>query len=43
MPETYFNAHYLGDPQMKFVLWLDCMGTQCFMNRSIKTAANFIF
>lgn len=40
---TYFNAEKLGEPRREFVLWLDCMGTQCFMQRSIRTAANFIF
>lgn len=43
MAEAYFNAKYLGVPTREYVLWLDCMGTQCFMNRSIETAANFIF
>lgn len=43
MAEAYFNAQHLGKPTREFVLWLDCMGTQCFMNRSIETAANFIF
>lgn len=40
---TYFNAEKLGEPRREYVLWLDCMGTQCFMQRSIRTAANFIF
>lgn len=33
MSEAYFNAQYLGEPTREFVMWLDCMGTQCFMNR----------
>lgn len=39
----YFDARALGNPKREFVFWVDCMGTQCFMQRSIDTAANFIF
>lgn len=39
----YFNCEELGNAEAAFVLWMDCMGTNCFMKRSIKTAANFIF
>lgn len=38
-----FDSSKMGKPSREFVLWLDCMGTQCFMNRNMQTAANFIF
>jgi hypothetical protein len=39
----YFNAEYLPAPAPEYVAWVDVMGTQVAMSRSIKTSANFIF
>jgi hypothetical protein len=39
----YFNAKLLPPPSAEYVLWLDVMGIQSAMSRSISIAANFVF
>jgi hypothetical protein len=39
----YFNSAHLGDPSFEYVCWLDVMGTENQMLRSLPIAANFIF
>lgn len=38
----YFNANGLPVPQSEFVAWVDVMGIQATMNRSVPVAANFM-
>lgn len=38
----YFNSKLLGSPRRSFVIWVDCMGTQCFISRSIDISANVV-
>jgi hypothetical protein len=38
-----FDAEKLPNPESEYVAWVDVMGTQIAMSRSIKTTANFIF
>jgi hypothetical protein len=38
-----FNADHLPETASEYVAWVDVMGTQVSMSRSIKTTANFIF
>lgn len=38
-----FNASLLPDPQSEYVCWIDVMGTQSIMARSIKVTANFVY
>lgn len=42
MPLT-FNADHLPQMASEYVAWVDVMGTQVSMSRSIKITANFIF
>jgi len=39
---TYFNAAALPEPQNTYVCWIDVMGTQAIMARSVSMSANFI-
>ncbi len=39
----YFNGDMLPQPQMKYVCWLDIMGTKKIMSESVQKSANFIF
>ncbi len=39
----YFNPYYLGEPNNEFVAWVDVMGIQNQMVRSIKSTANFVY
>lgn len=39
----YFNATHLASASPEYVVWIDIMGTQASMSRSIKATANFIF
>jgi hypothetical protein len=39
----YFNADYLPPATLEYVSWVDIMGTQAAMSRSISGTANFIF
>lgn len=39
----YFNARHLPDPNNEYVAWVDVMGTQASMARSVRTTANFVF
>lgn len=38
-----FNADHLPVPVQEYVAWVDVMGTQASMSRSLKVTANFIF
>jgi hypothetical protein len=38
-----FNADHLPAPIPEYVAWVDVMGTQASMSRSLKVTANFIF
>ena len=38
-----FNARELPSPKSEYVCWIDVMGTQSIMARSIKVTANFVF
>jgi hypothetical protein len=40
---TYFDAAKLPKPTNEYVAWIDVMGTQSVMSRSLPIAANFIF
>lgn len=40
---TYFNADELPEPSEEYVAWVDVMGIQSHMQRSINSAANFVF
>jgi len=37
------NANHLPSPQNEYVCWIDAMGVQSMMSRSLKITANFIF
>ena len=39
----YFNAAHLPGPTNEYVAWIDVMGTQAAMSRSLSGTANFIF
>lgn len=39
----YFNGDMIPHSQMKYVCWLDIMGTKKIMSESVKKSANFIF
>jgi len=39
----YFNADHLPPPTHEYVAWVDVMGTQSSMSRSLSATANFIF
>lgn len=39
----YFNGKKLPHPQLKYVCWLDVMGTKNIMSESVQKSANFIF
>jgi hypothetical protein len=39
----FFNATHLPTPTQEYVAWIDVMGTQASMQRSIDESANFIF
>jgi hypothetical protein len=38
-----FNANHLPAPTPEYVAWVDIMGTQASMSRSLSVTANFIF
>jgi len=38
-----FNAGHLPEMASEYVAWVDVMGTQVSMSRSINATANFIF
>jgi len=38
-----FNAGELGEPTEEFVVWMDVMGIQVALKRSVKVAANFVY
>jgi hypothetical protein len=40
---TYFDARALPKAQKEYVCWLDVMGMEAQMKRSIQVAANFVF
>jgi len=39
----YFDARHLPKPSNEYVAWVDVMGTQVSMLRSIQATANFVF
>ena len=39
----WFNAAHLPEPSLEYVAWVDVMGTQISMSRSLAISANFIF
>lgn len=39
----YFDARHLPQPRNEYVAWIDVMGTQAGMSRSLATTANFMF
>lgn len=39
----YFNAAHLPEPSLEYVAWVDVMGVQVSMSRSLAKSANFIF
>lgn len=39
----YFDARHLPNPTEEYVAWVDVMGIQSAMGRSIAVAANFVF
>ena len=39
----WFNADHLPNPSLEYVAWVDVMGTQISMSRSLAISANFIF
>lgn len=39
----YFDAAHLPPPTPEYVAWVDVMGTQVSLSRSLPTSANFIF
>ena len=39
----YFDGALLGKPDFNYICWLDVMGTTNQMERSVPTAATFIF
>ena len=41
--ELFFNATHLGAPNPEFVAWVDVMGIQSHMARSICSTANFVY
>ena len=40
---AYFDARHLPPPSNEYVAWIDVMGIQTAMSRSIQIAANFVF
>lgn len=40
---TYFDARELPEPTKEYVSWVDVMGIQSHMARSISVSANFVF
>lgn len=43
MADIFFDSTYLSDIQKEYVAFIDIMGTQCHMKKSIKETANYIF
>jgi hypothetical protein len=43
MPSPYFDASVLPNPTNEYVAWVDLMGVQSAMSRSLNIAANFVF
>ena len=39
---AYFNVRYVAETNPVYVCWLDVMGSQNAMLRSVRTAANFV-
>jgi hypothetical protein len=39
----FFNAQVLPNPANEYVAWIDVMGVQSAMSRSLNITANFIF
>jgi hypothetical protein len=39
----FFDARQLGDPSEEYVAWVDVMGIQATLRRSIGSAANFVY
>jgi hypothetical protein len=39
----FFDARELGEPSSEYVAWIDVMGIQGALRRSIKIAANFVY
>jgi hypothetical protein len=39
----FFDAQHLPDPRNEYVAWVDVMGAQASMSRSIRATANFVF
>lgn len=39
----FFNADHLPEPSLEYVAWVDVMGTQASMSRSLRVTANFMF
>ena len=39
----YFNERHLPEPSPEYVVWVDVMGIQAIMSRSLAISANFIF
>lgn len=42
-PMPYFNAAHLPPSNNEYVAWIDVMGTQASMSRSVRATANFVF
>jgi hypothetical protein len=40
---VFFDSRLVGEPEYNYVCWLDVMGTRNQMERSVPTAATFIF
>ncbi len=40
---AYFDSRHLPNPSKEYVAWIDVMGIQSVMSRSIQVAANFVF
>jgi hypothetical protein len=40
---TYFDARHLPAPQKEYVCWIDVMGMEAQMKKSIYVSANFVF
>lgn len=43
MPRVYFDSRHLPEPTTEYVVWVDVMGIQSAMGRSLSIAANFVF
>jgi hypothetical protein len=43
MYRPFFDEHHLPNPQLAYVAWIDVMGIQSAMSRSLSIASNFIF